>query len=134
MRVLKCLIVFVVILIAACANLSVINQTDKLRNALNDYGTALRWGSYNHAYAFHFDQEGNRPVVDMNALEKFSVTDFRPVDPVVNEDGTAATVPVEIDYYDEQYGTLKKFKYVQNWWFNTEIKRWLTSSDFPVFE
>ena len=134
MRAMKYLAVFVVILIAACANMSVRNQADKLGTTLDDYGAALRWGRYNHAYAYHFDKEGKQPPVDLNALEKFSVTSFKPVDPVLNEDATEATVPVQIDYYDEQYGTLKTFKYIQKWWFNAEIKRWLTSSDFPVFE
>jgi hypothetical protein len=130
----KYLIVLVVILVTACSGLNVKNQADKLRTALDDYGAALRWGRYNHAYVFHIDQQGKQPEVDLNALEKYSVTAFRPVDPVLNEDATEATIPVEIDYYDEQYGTLKKFKYIQKWWFNAEIKRWLIASDFPIFE
>ena len=134
MQAIKYLTIFVIILVAACANLSVKNQADKLKTALDDYGAALRWGRYNQAYAYHFDRDGTQPQVDLNALEKYSVTAFRPVDPALNAEATEATVPVEIDYYDEQYGTLRKFKYIQKWWFNAEIKRWLIASDFPVFE
>ena len=134
MQAIKYLLVFVVILIAACANLSIKNQADKLKTTLDDYGAALRWGRYNYAYTFHIDQEGKQPLIDLNALENFSVTAFKPVDPVLNAEGTEATIPVEIDYYDEQYGTLKKFKYIQKWWFNAEAKRWLIASEFPQFK
>lgn len=134
MQAMKYLAVFTVIFVAACANISISNQADKLRTALSDYGAALRWGRYNQAYAYHFDRDGNQPKVDFNELEKYSVTSYKPLDPILNEDATEATVPVEIDYYNEQYGTLKKFKYTQKWWYNPEVKRWLTASEFPVFK
>ena len=134
MQAIKYLLVLVVILSAACTDLNIKNQADKLKSSLEDYGAALRWGRYNHAFAFHIDQDGKQPEIDLNALEKFSVTAFKPVDPVLNAEATEATIPVEIDYYDEQYGTLKKFKYIQKWWFNTEVKRWFIASEFPQFE
>lgn len=134
MQATKYLLVFLVILSAACSGLSIKNQADKLKTALDDYGAALRWGRYNYAYTFHIDQEGKQPEIDLDALEKFSVTAFKPVDPVLNAEATEATIPVEIDYYEEQYGTLKKFKYIQKWWFNAEAKRWLIASEFPQFK
>jgi hypothetical protein len=121
-------------LLAACSNLNTRNQVDRLHLQLNAYGADLRWGRYSQAYKLHRDQHGNRIEVDLEQLEKYSVTSFRPVDPVVNDDGTEAVIPVEIDYYDEQYGDLRKIKTTQRWWLNKEEKIWYIESDFPVFK
>ena len=128
------LVMIFCVLITACSGMEVRNQVDKLEAALEEYGAALRWGRINMAYAYHVYRDGEQPEFDLTKMENYSVTDFKPVSPVVNEDGTEATVPVEIDYYDEQYGTLRKIKYTQLWWYREESKRWYIESDFPDFK
>ncbi|MGH8119604.1 MAG: hypothetical protein ACRESK_03210 [Gammaproteobacteria bacterium] len=132
------LLVILFILCSACtefrANLNIRNQTDRLNSVLNTYGTALRWGHYNQAYSYHVRRDGTQPQVNEERLENFSVTSFTPVDPVLNAEGTEATVPIEISYYDEQFATVRTIKETQKWWFNEEAKTWLNESEFPVFK
>lgn len=117
-----------------CAGANLKNQVDKLNTALTQYGVALRWGHYNQAISYHMNRDGEQLLADRNNLEHYNVTAFSPIDPVVNEDGTEATIPVEIDYYDKEYGTLRKIKEIQYWWYSKESKRWLIESDFPAFK
>lgn len=128
------LLLFALVAMTGCAGANLKNQVDKLNTALTQYGVALRWAYYNQAISYHVNREGEQALVDRNHLEHFNVTAFRPVDPVVNEDGTEATIPVEIDYYDKEYGTLRNIKLIQYWWYNEESKRWFIESEFPVFK
>lgn len=134
MRILYGMLLVVLVVAAGCNNINVRNNVSKLDTSLRHYGADLRWGRFNQAYQYHLGREGTRPTVDMAKMENFSVTDFKPIDPVVNETATEAEVPVEIDYYDEQYGTLKKIRYTQYWWFDPESKHWFTESDYPAFK
>jgi hypothetical protein len=127
------LILPVLIALTACAGANLRNQADKLNTALTQYGVALRWAHYNQAISYHVNREGERALVDMDHLARFNITGFRPVDPVVNEDGSEATIPIEIDYYDKEYGTLRNIREIQYWWFDEESNRWLIESDFPSF-
>jgi hypothetical protein len=130
--------VFILILCGACSemrsNMNVRNQADRLNSALNTYGADLRWGRYNFAYDYHVQRDGTQPQVNLERLENFSVTSFTPINPVLNADGTEAVIPIEIKYYDEQYGTLRTFKETQLWWFNAESKTWNIESDFPALK
>ena len=130
--------VFAFILCGACAdmraNLNISNQADKLNTALIAYGEDLRWGRYNLAYGYHVQRDGTHPPVNMDRLENFSVTSFTPIGPVLNADGTEAVVPIEIKYYDDQYGTLRTLKETQTWWFNAKAKTWYTESYFPALK
>ena len=129
-----CLVVLMCIFLAACASMNVRNQVDKLNRTLIDYGADLRWGRINMAYAYHVDKDGNQILYDLDKMENISITAFQPVNPVINEDGSDATVPVEIDYYDERSGALQKLKYVQHWWYQKDAKRWFVDSPFPDFK
>lgn len=134
MRIFYVLFLLLLLTAGGCNNLNVKNQVSKLDTSLRHYGADLRWGRFNQAYQYHINRDGQQPPLDLERMENFSVTNFKPVDPVVNEEGTEAEIPVQIDYYDEQYGTLKKIKYTQHWWFNVENSRWYTESDYPAFK
>ncbi len=128
------IVIVMLLLLTGCAGVAIRNNTDKLNSTLKEYGADMRWGRMNYAYNYHVNREGTRPVVDLEALEQFNVTGFRPVDPVLNDEATEAVVPVEIDYYDREYGTVRKIKTTQNWYFDPEAKNWLTESAFPEFK
>ena len=121
-------------LCTACAGLKVKDQSYGLTLALEQYGADLRWGRYRQAYIFHVNRDGQQPQFSVEQLENFSVTSFKPSDPILNADATEAVIPVEIDYYNEQYGRVLKFKDTQKWWFNIKEKKWYTESDFPVLK
>lgn len=134
MRLLFGLFLLFLLTATGCNNVNVRNQVSKLDTSLRHYGADLRWGRYNQAFQYHIDREGQRPAFNAEHMDNFSVTNFKPVDPVLNEEGTEAEIPVEIDYYDEQYGTLKKIRYTQFWWYDKESKHWFTESDYPEFK
>ena len=124
--------VFALVLCSACMEtMNVKNHTDRLSLALNHYGADLRWGRYVEAYAYHVNRDGIKPLVNMDRLEGFSITSFTPVETALNADATEAVVPIEIKYYDEQYGTLRTLKETQKWWFNATLNMWLIESNFP---
>ena len=128
------LMLVVLAVLPGCESLNIKNQADKLRTSLDHYGAALRWDRINEVYAFHVTRDGKQPEVDLEKVENYSVSSFKPIDPVLNAEATEAVVAVEIDYYDEQYGTLRKLKETQHWWFNAEKKLWFTDSAFPAFK
>ena len=132
------LLIFAIIWCGSCSDLktklNVRNQTDKLNSSLIAYGADLRWGRYNYAYDYHVRRDGTKPQINLERLENFSVTSFTPTDPVLNAEANEAAIPIEIKYYDEQYGTIRTFKETQKWWFKTESKHWFIESDFPVLK
>jgi hypothetical protein len=127
-------LILVMMLCSGCATMNMQNQNDKLNASLREYGSALRWGYYKHAYGYHVTRDGNTPQVNFEKLEDFSVTGYEVIEKSVNEDGTEAEVLIKIGYYDEQYGTLNVNKQKQLWWFNKEHERWFTEADFPEFK
>ena len=130
LRYLLCL--FALVLCSACMEtLNVKNQADKLSVALDHYAADLRWGRYREAYGYHVHRDGTKSKVDLEHLEGFSVTSCTPIEPAMNADATEAVVPIEMKYYNEQYGTLRTYKETQKWWFNAELKMWLIETDFP---
>lgn len=128
------LMLLILIAMTGCAGAKLKNQVDQLDSALTQYGVALRWNHYHQAISFHMNREGEQPLVDIDYLERFNVTAVRPIDPVVDDDGKEATIPIEIDYYDKEYGTLRKIKEIQYWWYSEDSGRWLIESDFPAFK
>ena len=131
MNVRKLVLLLLVSLCSACAALSAADQLNKFDASLNQYGSALRWGNYLEAYSFHIRRDKTQPKADFDKLEKFSIVSFDVLERISNPDSTGISLLVEISYYDRQLGTLRKIKQKQVWWFNGEIKRWLTEADFP---
>ncbi len=127
----KLVVVLLVSICSACTALNTQNQQDKFETSIGQYGAALRWGRYNEAYSFHIRKDETQPEVDLEKLEKFSVASFKILERTVNPETTEIILLVEIGYYDEQFGTLRKMKQKQIWWFNEKIKRWLTEADYP---
>lgn len=128
------LMLFALLVMTGCAGANLKNQVDKLNDALTQYGVALRWGHYNKAVSYHINRNGEQALVDPEHMKRFNVTGFRPIDPIVNEAGTAATISMEIDYYDKEYGTLRNIRETQYWWFDEKSKLWLIESGFPSFK
>ncbi len=128
------LIWLVILLITSgCAGMNAKNQASQLDSAVTEYGAALRWGRINAAYAFHQKRDGLQPPADLKIFDHIGITDFMPINTVMEQSGTEATITSEISYFDKEYGTVKKITETQHWWFNAEKKLWLIESDFPKF-
>ncbi|NIN61160.1 MAG: hypothetical protein GWO08_11775 [Gammaproteobacteria bacterium] len=125
----------VVLLSTACAKLEVREHTSRLNTSVIQYGADLRWGRYTDAYNYHVHRDGSQPEVNLEVLKDIKITSVKAVEPTINnEDATEATVPYQIEYYDERYSTVKSIKQTQNWWYSEDAKRWLIESEFPQFE
>lgn len=130
----KLVLFFLVLICSACAAMKAQNQIDKFELSLRQYSSALRWGHWSEAYSYHISKDKKQPEMLIENLERFSVASFTVLDRNISPEGDEAIIVVNIKYYDEQIGTLRNIKQQQVWWYNTEVKRWLTESDFPEFK
>lgn len=117
-----------------CSGLKTKDQIHRLETSLEQYSAAFRWGRFREAYSFHVTRNEKTPEVDLEKMDNFSVTGMNIIRNDINPEGTEADLLIEINYYDEQYGTLRKIKQQQLWWFHKELKRWFTEADFPDFK
>ena len=131
---LRTLVVISVVLIAACSSMATQQRTSDLNDSLDRYAVAIRWAYYSDALAFHLDQDGKRPEVDLDKLDEISVTGYEIKEKTLNENQIEAFVRSELVYYQKEYGTIKKLKVDQSWWYNEEAKHWFIESGFPVFK
>ncbi len=129
-------IIFVLTLaitLVACNGMSTRAKGDGLMTAMDDYIAALRWGRFDKAKEYHLNKDGKRPEIDTSQLDHIRVTGEKFRKKTVNEALDEATVQVEVEYYNTDYGTLKKLMLNQVWWYQEETKSWYLSSDFPEF-
>jgi hypothetical protein len=122
-----------VVLLAACGAAEKKKAYD-LNEAIDDYVAALRWSRGDEARSYHLTRDGERPPEDVSAMEDIRVTGYHIRKRAINQELDAASVTADIDYYQEEYGTLKHMTLHQEWWYNEELNRWFIESDFPTFE
>jgi hypothetical protein len=122
-----------VLMLAACNGVGTRKKADGLITAIDEYVAALRWGRFDRAKEYHLDKDGKQPEIDSSQLEYIRVTGHTVKKKTVNEAIDEATVQMEMQYYHNEYGTLKKIIINQQWWFQEEAKSWFLSSDFPKF-
>ncbi len=122
-----------VLMLAACNAAGTRTKADGLTTAMDEYVAALRWGRFDSAREYHMHKDGTRPDIDSSQLEYIRVTGHTIKKKTVNDALDEATVKMEIQYYHNEYGTLKKLVIDQQWWYSDEAKRWFLSSDFPKF-
>lgn len=127
-------ILALVMILTACGDSGIRKTVQDLDFAINDYAYALRWSRSDDAIAYHVNQDGSRPDIDISVMNAIRVTGFTIKQKDLNDDITAATVSGELDYYHNEYGTLRKIDYQQSWWYEPESKKWYLESDFPEFK
>jgi hypothetical protein len=121
------------LLLLACANQGEKQKAETLNDAINEYAYALRWGRIDDALTYHINDDGSRPDIDVSIMKFIRVTGFTIKQRTINPDQTEATVESELNYYHDQYGTLKSLEYIQLWLYMPDVKKWLLSSEFPKF-
>jgi hypothetical protein len=122
-----------VLMMTACNGVGTRQKADGLEKAIDEYVAALRWGRFDKAKEYHINKEGTRPEIDSSQLEYIRVTGHTVKKKTVNEEIDEATLQMEIQYYHNEYATLKKIIIDQVWWFQEDAKTWFLSSDFPEF-
>jgi len=123
-----------VLVISACGDAGIRKMVQDLDYAIDDYAYALRWSRSNDAVAYHLNRDGSRPQIELSVMESIRVTGFTIKGKALNDDLTEATVNGELEYYHNEYGTLRKTNYSQSWWYEPESKKWYVESDFPEFK
>ncbi|MEX2353226.1 MAG: hypothetical protein WD709_03490 [Gammaproteobacteria bacterium] len=129
-------IMALLLLLSACGggDSGVRKMVQDLDYAINDYAYALRWARTDDAVAYHVNRDGSKPDIDLSDMDAIRVTGFTITEKVLNDDVTAATVSGELNYYHNDYGTLREIEYHQSWWYEPESKKWYVESDFPEFK
>lgn len=117
----------------ACNSVSTRSRGEGLVNTIDEYVAALRWGRFDRAAQYHMEKDGTHPDIDTSQLEYIRVTGHKMKNKTVNESIDEATVDLELQYYHNEYGTLKKTVVQQIWWYSEEAKGWFLSSEFPHF-
>ena len=127
------IVVFLAIVLAACNGLGARQKGDGLVTAMDEYVAALRWGRFDSAKAYHLKEDGSQPQFDSAQLEYIRVTGHTVKKKTINETLDEAEVEMEMQYYNNEYGTLKKINVNLVWWYDGNSKRWYLGSDFPKF-
>ncbi len=104
----------------------------KMEEALNSYGSAIRWGAFQKAWSFQADKL--KPAPDFKSLKTIKVTSYDAVFRSVQDGGKTVLQTVEIRYIDNDRLVEKSLTDEQKWHFDVEKKQWLLDSPFPKFE
>ena len=94
----------------------------------------MRWAMLDRIEAHHLGKNGEKKPMDRSTMDEIRVTSCNVQDKILNDDVTEAVVKGEIDYYRTDSGTLKKYTFSQNWWYNEKLKRWFIDSEYPTFK
>lgn len=129
----KLLICVLVGVLAGCGAAEKKKLTN-LNDSIESYGYALRWSRSDEAREFHLERDHTRWEIDLSAMDEIRVTSYKIRNRVVNKTLDEATVEAELNYYNEQYGTVKNMTLEQQWWYDPESERWYIESDFPTFD
>ncbi|MFQ5661616.1 MAG: hypothetical protein ACE5GZ_14490 [Gammaproteobacteria bacterium] len=124
----------VAICLVSCSGMSTKKRLETFEESIKQYNIALRWALYTKVEDFHIKRNGERMRVDRDALKNIRITGYSVQEKTINEDLTEAVVEGEINYYNKEYGTLKKMAYTYKWWYEPESKRWFIESEFPEFK
>ena len=131
----KHLYIFIlVVCLSACASTQTKNKVEGLEESVKNYNIALRWAEYLDAQKYHVSKDGAKQNIDLDYLKNIRITGYTIQSKVLNDDVTEALINTEINYYNVEYGTLKKLMNEQKWWYEPESKRWFVESEFPSFK
>ena len=120
--------------LSACSSSGEIKKVEMLNDAIDNYAYALRWGRIDDAVAYHVAEGGDKPEIDSAIMKSIRVTGFNIKERTINPELTGATVEGELNYYSNEYGTLRSIEYSQRWWYEPESKKWFLDNEFPQFK
>lgn len=126
--------VCLIVALSGCSGVKTKRRVLTLDDSINHYVQDLRWSRLDDAAAYHVNRDGQKADIDLKAMEPIKITEYRIIDKKVNDDVTEATVTGELEYYNNEYGTLKKISLHQKWWFEEKSGKWFLESDFPKFK
>ena len=128
------LLCLTLLLLCACSSTGIKHRATELDDEISDYNVAMRWAMLDRIEAHHLGKNGEKKPMDRSTMDEIRVTSCNVQDKILNDDVTEAVVKGEIDYYRTDSGTLKKYTFSQNWWYNEKLKRWFIDSEYPTFK
>lgn len=126
--------ILLALLLSGCGGPAVRNNLEGLDRAIQEYAYALRWQRKEDAVSWHLNRDGSHPKIDASSMDQVRVTGFTIKDKTLDADMKGATVVGEMEYYHNEYGTVKKIEYRQSWWFEEKSKKWFVDNPFPEFK
>lgn len=122
-----------VALLAGCASMAEEKRLTSLRDAMQRYGTLLRWGEYAEAAGYIRFREREPIEVDLRALERYRITAYDIAETRVHPGQHLAEVRVRIGFYEVDTGVVHTLDDRQRWWYNDELGRWFLDDTLPDF-
>ena len=125
-------LLFLTILISACASVNDSKKTITLDSATRQYERAIRWGEYQAADSLR--KQSTAAPVDAADLKAFKVTGYETKNTTESADRSEVQIDVEIHYYNEF--TLKEKTIIdqQSWEYDPVGKSWFITSPLPDFK
>jgi type II secretory pathway pseudopilin PulG len=119
------------LLLAGCTGAQQRERLSTLDEALRQFGAALRWARYMDAYAYVRVRNGENPPPDFSRYDNFRITSYEIQRSLIDEETRQAIVSIEIGYYHDAQGALRKASDKQIWYYEDETKRWYLDGDLP---
>ena len=130
----KILLLSLSLILVSCNSGNIKHQAQSLEKAIAEYNTGLRWAMYNNIDTYNKSEDGTHTPVDREAMKNIRITGYEILEKKINDDATEAIVKGEINYYNNEYGTLKQIPFEQKWWYDTESKHWFVEGALPKFK
>jgi len=118
------------LLLAACGSLP-----SKQVDSVGDYGTAVRWGDWESAWAYvdPASRGGGLPDSEAERLKNVKVSGYAVLSRRVAPDGLTQRVLVEIRYIEQATQRELTVRDQQAWRTDDEGKHWWLTSGLPQF-
>lgn len=127
--------IFTLVLLASCNGPGGIKKrVTSLDETITDYNVAWRWGFFNKIEDYHRKNDDEEQKFDRSSFKNIRITGYSISEKIINEDIDEATVTGVLNYYNNEYGTLKELPFTHHWWYEEESKRWFNGSDYPEFK
>lgn len=127
------LLTFVLVLLAGCASLESQSRLEQFDKLTRGYAKALEWSDFAVAYtATRAAQEA--PLPNAAELKDIKITAYKPVTPLVAQDGKTIKRVAQIRYVHTSRMAEHSLTMNEEWKYSDEARRWFLQSGFPQFK
>lgn len=118
------------LVLSGCAQLNMRQKPLLLEDALNAYGSALRWGHANTANSFLRARDGTPLASDSPFRKDLRVAEYR-VSTRTPVTDSEVLVEARLAYMSTTTGTLQQHQDRQLWWYSDDDRRWYLEGAVP---
>jgi len=129
------LILFVSLLLSACAAVDDSKKSITLDKALWQYENAIRWVDFGSANSLRRPDPGSSAYApDPELLKHIKVTSYNVLNSSNTADKAEVSMAVEIIYYHDERMKLTTITDNQRWKYDPDIKAWYITTPLPPFK